>query len=36
VVLVAASWPHLVGSGAVINLLEMALSNLPVGMLQEQ
>jgi hypothetical protein len=32
----AASWPHLVGSGTVINLGEMTLSNLPVGMLQEQ
>jgi hypothetical protein len=32
----AASWPHLVGSGAVINLGEMTLSNLPVGMLQDQ
>jgi hypothetical protein len=34
--LLAASWPHLVGSGTVINLGEMTLSNLPVGMLQEQ
>jgi hypothetical protein len=32
----AASWPHSLGSGTVINLGEMTLSNLPVGMLQEQ
>jgi hypothetical protein len=36
VLLVASSWPHLVRSGAVLNLGEMTLSNLPVGMLQER
>jgi hypothetical protein len=32
----AASWPHLVGSGAVINFGEMTISNLPVGMMNTE